>query len=133
MKAKSINHYSRFTDECPSIAERVIRTVRNLIKKPVFEEGNADWLGEIPTVIIKYKNTIHNSTEMKPIDISKKSNEKEVYSNLKGNRGVRKQKFNLGQLVRTAATKKLFSKRDSTNYGWKLYTKAEVLHNTIPS
>ena len=44
LKAKNIQHYSRFTDKGPSIAERVIRTVRNLFKKPVFEKGNADWL-----------------------------------------------------------------------------------------
>ena len=39
LKAKNIQHYSRFTDKAPSIAERVIRTVRNVLKKPVFEKG----------------------------------------------------------------------------------------------
>ena len=29
LKSKNIQHYSRFTDKGPSIAERVIRTVRN--------------------------------------------------------------------------------------------------------
>ena len=42
LKSKNIQHYSRFTDKGPSIAERVIRTVRNLLKKPVFEKRNAD-------------------------------------------------------------------------------------------
>ena len=42
LKSKNIQHYSRFTDKGPSIAERVIRTVRNLLKKPVFEKGKAD-------------------------------------------------------------------------------------------
>ena len=32
LKAKNIQHLSKFTDEGPSIAERVIRTVRNLFK-----------------------------------------------------------------------------------------------------
>ena len=44
LKSKSIHQYSRFTDKGPSIAERVIRTVRNFLKKPVFSAGNADWL-----------------------------------------------------------------------------------------
>ena len=44
LKLKNIHHYSRFTDEGPSIAERVIRTLRNLLKKPVFENGRADWI-----------------------------------------------------------------------------------------
>ena len=47
LKSKNIYHYSRFTDKGPSIAERVMRTVRNLLKKPVFEKGNADWLSEL--------------------------------------------------------------------------------------
>ena len=33
LKSKNIQHYSRFTDKGPSIAERVIRSVRNLLKK----------------------------------------------------------------------------------------------------
>ena len=41
LKNKNIQHYSRFTDKGPSIAERVIRTIRNLLKKPVFLAGEA--------------------------------------------------------------------------------------------
>ena len=133
MKSKNIQHYSRFTDKGPSIAERVIRTVRNLLKKPVFEKGNADWLSELPSVIKQYNNTFHHSIKMTPIQASKKSNEKIVYRNLKDNREAHKPKFKLGQLVRTADIKRVFSKGDSTNYSYKLYTITEVIHDTIPS
>ena len=60
LKLKNIHHYSRFTDKGPSIAERVIRRVRNLLKKPVFEKGRADWLSELPSVIKQYYNTMHS-------------------------------------------------------------------------
>ena len=70
---------------------------------------------------------------MTPIQASKESNEKEVYSNLKDNREGRKQKFNQGQLVRTADIKLVFSKGDSTNYRYKLHIITEVIHDTIPS
>ena len=83
-----------------------------------FEKGNANWLSEIPSVIKKYNNTIHSSTKVTPIQASEKSNEKEVYSNLKDNREVRKPKFNLGLLVRTADIKKVFSNGDSTNFSY---------------
>ena len=36
MKSKSIHHYSRYTDKGPSKAERVIRTICNLLKNPYF-------------------------------------------------------------------------------------------------
>ena len=116
LKSKNIQHYSRFTDKGPSIAERVIRTIRNLLKKPVFEKGNAGWLSELPSVIKQYNNTIHSSTKMKPIGASKKSNEKEVYSNLQDKRKILNLKYKLGQLVRTADIKRVFSKGDSTNW-----------------
>ena len=47
---KNIQQYSRFTDEGPSIVERVIRTIRNLLKKPVFQKGNAIWVSELSSV-----------------------------------------------------------------------------------
>ena len=70
---------------------------------------------------------------MTPLQHSKKSNEKEVYSNLQDRRVRQKPKFNLGQLVRTADIKRVFSKADSTNWSYKLYTLTEVIHDTIPT
>ena len=70
---------------------------------------------------------------MTPTKVSKKSNEKEVYSNLKDKREIQKPKFKLGQSVRRADIKRVFSKGDSTNWSYKLYTITEVTHNIIPS
>ena len=133
LKSKNIQHYSRYTDKGPSIAERVIRTIRNLLKKPVFEKGNANWLSELPSVIEQYNNTIHHSIKMTPTQASKKSNEKAVFDNLRDDREKQKPKFKLGDLVRTADIKRVFSKGDSTNWSYKLYTITEVIHDTIPS
>ena len=114
MEAKNIYQYSRCTDKGPSIAERVIRTVRKLLKKPVFEKGNADWLNELPSVIKQYKNTIHQSIKMTPNQAKKKSNEKAVFDNLRDDRQNQRPEFNLGDLVRTADIKRVLSKGDST-------------------
>ena len=70
---------------------------------------------------------------MTPNQASKKSNEKQVYSNLQDKRRKLNPKYKLGQLVRTADIKKVFSKGDSTNYSYKLYTAREIIHATIPS
>ena len=130
---KNIHHYSRFTDKGPSIAERVIRSIRNLLKKPVFEKGKASWVDKLTSVVEKYNNTIHISTKKTPIQASKKSNEKEDYSNLQDKKRKLNPKYKLGQLVRTADIKRVFSKRDSTNYSYKFYTITEVIHVSIPS
>ena len=79
MKNKNTQHYSRFTDKGPSIVERVIRTIRNFLKKPVFLAVNAKWISELPSVNKQYRNIIHISKKMTPIQASKKPYEKEVY------------------------------------------------------
>ena len=129
----NIKRYSRYTDKGAVFAERFIRTIRNLLKKPVFEKGNADWISELPSVIKQYNNTIHHSIKITPIQSSKKSNEKIVFDNLRNDGEVRKPKFKLGDCVRTSDIKKVFSKGDSTNYSYLLYTITKVIHDSIPS
>ena len=99
----------------------------------MFEKGNADWVSELPSVIKKYNNTIHHSTKMTPIQASKKSNKKIVFANLRDDREKQQPKYKLGQVIRTADIKRVFSKGDSTNWSYKLYTITEVIHDTIPS
>ena len=36
LKYNNINHYSRFSDKGPSIVERFNRTIRDMLKKPIF-------------------------------------------------------------------------------------------------
>ena len=126
--------FSRFTeDKGPSLAERFIRTIRTLLKKPVFEKGKADWISEPSSVIKQYNNTIHYSFKMTPVEASRTIKENKVYFNPKDKREFRKPKFKLGQLVRTADINRVFSKGDSTTYSEKLYTITEIIHDTIPS
>ena len=129
----NIKRHSRNTHVGAVFAERFNRAIRNLLKKPVFEKGRADWLSDLPSITNKYNNTIHNSIKMTTIQASKKVNEKLVYSNLQDKRRKLNPKYKLGQLVRTADIKRVFSKGDSTNYSYKLYTITEVIHDTIPS
>ena len=132
-KTENIQYYSRFTDKGPSIVERIIRTIRNFCKKPVYEKGYANWLLELPSVIKKFNNSFHHSIKMTPFRAFKKSNEKDVYSNLQDRRVRQQPKSKLGQLIGAADIKKVFSKGDRANYSYKLYTITEVIHDTIPS
>ena len=79
LRNKKIKHYLGFTDKSPSTIDRVIRTIGKLLKKPIFRKGNTDWLSELPSIIEKYKNTIHKNIKTTPIQASKKSNEKSLF------------------------------------------------------
>ena len=116
LKLNNIHHYSRYTDKGRSFAERIFRTIRNLIKKPVFEKRNAGWLSEITSIITKYSNTYQNLIKMTPNQASKKENEKNVLFNLQNRRQKRKPKFQVHDLFRTADLKKTCSKSDLTSW-----------------
>ena len=70
---------------------------------------------------------------MTPIEASKKKNEDIVYFNLQDKRKKKIPKFKLGDLVRTADIKRVFSKGDLTNWSNKLYTITEIIDDTISS
>ena len=133
LKLNDIKRYSRYTSKGAVFAERFNRTIRDLLKKPVFEKGNANWIDELHSITSKYNNKIHSSSKMTPIQASKKSNESEVYTSLQDKRKKRKPKYNIGDLVRTADKRNIFSKGDSTNWSNKLYTITEIIDDTIPS
>ena len=81
----------------------------------------------------EYKKTFHHSIKMTPLDASKKINEDEVYFNLSDKRKKHKPKYSVGNLVRTANKRNIFSKFDSTNWSYNLYKITEVIDTTIPS
>ena len=129
----NLKRYSRKSALGAVFAERFNRFIRNLLKKPVFEKGSADWLSELPSVNEQNNNTIHHSTKMTPNQTSKKSNEKLVYLNLQDKRRILNPNYKLGRLVCTADIKRVFSKGDSTNWSYKLYMITEIIHDTISS
>ena len=62
-----------------------------------------------------------------------KKNEGYVHKNLLDKRKKIKPKYEIGDLVRTADLKKMFSKGDTTNWSYKLYNITEIINDTIPS
>ena len=70
---------------------------------------------------------------MTPIEASLNRNQNLVCSNLRDRRDIRKPKFNLGILVPPADIKRVFSRGESINWSYKVYTITEVIHDTNPS
>ena len=133
LNKNNIKLYSRNSSDGAVFAERFNRTIRDLLKKIVFERGDANWVDILPTITKQYNNRIHSSTKLSPKDASLKKNEGYVYKNLLDKRNKIKPKFQINDLVRTADLKRTFSKGDSTNWSYKLYKITERSNDTIPS
>ena len=133
LNKNNIKLYSRNSSYGAVFAERFNRTIRDLLKKIVFERGDANWIEVLPTITKQYNNRIHSSTKLSPKDASLKKNEGYVYKNLLDKRKKITPKFQINELVRVADLKKTFSKSDTTNWSYKLYKIKEIINDTIPS
>ena len=133
LNKNNIKLYSRNSSYGAVFAERFNRTIRDLLKKIVFEQGDANWIDILPTITEQYNNRRHTSTKLSPKDASLKKNEGYFYKNLLDKRKKVKPKYEIGDLVRTADLKRTFSKGDTTNWSYKLYKITEIINDTIPS
>ena len=133
LNKNNIRLYSRNSSYGAVFAERFNRTIRDLLKKIVFEQGDAKWIDILPTITEQYNNRRHTSTKLSPKDASLRKNEGYVYKNLLDKRKKVNPKFQINDLVRTADLKKTFSKGDTTNWSYKLYKITEIINDTIPS
>ena len=133
LNKNNIKLYSRNSSFGAVFAERFNRTIRDLLKKIVFERGDANWIDVLPAITKQYNNRRHTSTKLSPKDASLKKNEGYVYKNLLDKRKKVKPKFQINDLVRTLDLKRTFSKGDTTNWSYKLYKITEINNDTIPS
>ena len=133
LNKNNIQLYSKNSSYGDVFAERFNRTIRDLLKMIIFEQGDAKWIDILPTITKQYNNRIHSSTKLTPIQASLKKNEGYVYKNLLDKRKKVNPKFQINDLVRTADLKKTFSKGDTTNWSYKLYKITEIINDTIPS
>ena len=67
LNKNNIKIYSRNSSYGAVFAERFNRTIRDLLKKIVFEQGGAKWIDVLPTLTKQYNNRIHSSTKLTPI------------------------------------------------------------------
>ena len=131
LNKNDIKIYSRNTSLGAVFAERFNRTIRDLLKKPVFEQGDAKWIDILPKITKQYDNRVHTYTKLTPIQAGLKKNEDYVYKNLLDKRKKIKPKYEIGDLARTADLKKTFSKGDTSNWSYKLYKITEIYQKDI--
>ena len=133
LNKNNIKLYSRNSSCGAVFAEKFNRTIRDLLKRPVFEKRDGNWVDALPTITKQYNSRIHSSTKSTPTQASLKKNEGIVYKNLLDKRKEVKPKIQINDLVRTADLKRAFSKGDTTNWSYKMYKITEIIDDTIPS
>ena len=98
LNKNNIKLYSRSSSYGAVFAERFNRTIRDLLKKIVFEQGDTKWIVVLPVITKQYNNKVHSSTKLTPIQANLKKNEGYVYKNLLDKRKKLKPKYEIGDL-----------------------------------
>lgn len=120
-----INHYSTFTIMKSNFAERVIRTIKNIIFRTFHLNGNYNWIDSISKITMTYNKTRHSTTGMRPIDVFRGPKKIErlllqtVYNDPK--RIYKLPKFSLGDIVRISKLRSVFSKGYTAGWTTELF------------
>ena len=98
----NIKLYSRNTSQGAVFAKRVNHTIKDLPKRPVFEERDSNWIDLLAVITKHYSNRVHTSTKLTSIQAFLTKNESYNYNNLLERRKKIKPKFQVQDFVRTA-------------------------------
>lgn len=121
MKLHGINHYSSYSIKKASMAERVIRSIKEKLYKMFSLHGNYKYYDSLTQVASEYNNRKHSVTGMRPCDVTKDKEQillNTVYSHLKMSD---KKKFNVNDVVRISKQKAVFEKGYTPNWSTELF------------
>ena len=84
LKREGIELYHTENEEKSSVVERWNKTMKTNMWKMFTVNNNTVYFDKIDKLVNDYNNTRHSSIKMTPVEVSKKKNESEVWSNLYG-------------------------------------------------
>ena len=109
--------------------ERFNRTLLHIINKPMFINGDGNWVNILNDAVLTYNNNIHSTINMTPVDASNNPDKVKYNFNFKNI----KPKFKVGDYVRNADKRNIFSKGYTSNWNRELFKVNEVLKTQPPT
>ena len=125
-----IELYSTYSDLKAVFIERFNRTILHILNKPMFINGDGNWVNILNDAVITYNNNIHSTINMTPVDASNNPDKVKYYisetaSQTKSTKATPKLK--VGDYVRNADKRNIFSKGYTSNWNRELFKVNEVL------
>ena len=137
LNEQNIQIYSTNSDLKAVFVERFNRTLLDLIKEPMYNQGKACWLNHINSALDEYINRVHGTTKMTPFEMSFKS--AIPNNNNNHNKKLPKfrtasptfPKFQVGDFVRVPDKRSVYSRGYTTNWNRELF-KIHKINSTNP-
>ena len=115
--------YSTYSDLKAVFIERFHRTLLHIIKKPMYINGDGNWVNILNDAVKTYNNNIHSTINITPV-VASNNPDKVKYSFIYRNI---KPKLKVGYYVRNADKRNIFSKGYTSNWKRELFKVNEVL------
>ena len=125
--ASGIELYSTYSDLKAVFIERINRTLLHIINKPMFINGDGNWVNILNDAVVTYNNNIHSTINMTPVDASNNPDKVKYYVNST----KAKPKFN--DYVRNVDKRNIFYKGYTSNWNRELFKVNEVLKTHPPT
>ena len=129
LKEHGTEMYSTYSDLKAVFIERFNRTLLTLINKPMFINGDGNWVYILKDAVISYNNNIHSTINMTPVDASNNPDKVRYSFNFKNT----KPKVKVVDYVRIADKRNIFSKGYTSNWNRELFKVNEVLKTQPPT
>ena len=127
--ASGIELYSTYSDLKAVFIERFNRTLLHIINKPMFINGDGNWVNILNDAVVTYNNNIHSTINMTPVDASNNPDKVKYYVNST----KATPKFKVGDYVRNVDKRNIFSKGYTSNWNRELFKVNEVLKTHPPT
>ena len=114
--ASGIELYSSYSDLKAVFIERFNRTLLHIINKPMFINGDGNWVNILNDAVVTYNNNIHSSINMTSVDASNNPDNVKYAFSFKNI----KPKLNVGDYVRNVDKRNIFSKGYTSNWNREL-------------
>ena len=128
--------YSTYSDLKAVFIERFNRSVLHIINKPMFINGDGNWVNILNDAVVTYNNKIHSTINMTPVDASNNPDKVKYYisetaSQINSTKVT--PKFKIDDYVRNADKRNIFSKGYPSNWNRELFKVNEVLKTHPPT
>ena len=110
--------------------ERFNRTLLHIINKPIFINGDGNWVNKLNNAVITYNNNIPSTINMTPVVAS---NNPDTVRYIRSTSTEIKQKLKVGDYVRNADKRNIFSMGYTSNWNRELFKINEVLKTQPPT
>ena len=119
--------YSTYSDLKAVFVERFNRTFLHIINKPMFINGDGNWVNKLNDAVITYNNNIHSTINMTPVEASNNPDKVKYYVN------STKATPKIGDYVRNGDKRNIFSKGYTSNWNRELFKINEIFKTQPPT